>query len=201
MQKVQNRLETRPPHPGQAAHAPQCRARQQAAQAGPAGQGLAGEWASGEQQARGCPPEAGYGKAQGWSQRAPPHVLASQPHHGRYQAGPEMPAKPAQRLSRVRPGRRTGNTRGDGEMQKEGAAGQERHLQTSGFCAPGRGQQREPGGDGGQGRWSDPRSPDAGSDGPRGLGGGGPTTGHISFPPPRARGISSSREGHCPLGG
>lgn len=77
-------------------------------------------------------------------------------------------------------------------MQEEGEAGQERHLQTSGLCAPGRGQQREPGGDGGQGRWSDPRSPDAGSDGPRGLGGGGPATGHISFPPPR---------GHCPLGG
>ena len=57
-------------------------------------------------------------------------------------------------------------------MQEEGEAGQERHLQTSGLCAPGRGQQREPGGDGGQGRWSDPRSPDAGSDGPRGLGGG-----------------------------
>ena len=58
-----------------------------------------------------------------------------------------------------------------GRCRRRGSR-QGRHLQTSGVCAPGRGQWREPGGRR-PGQAVRPRSPDAGSYGPRGLEGRG----------------------------
>lgn len=140
----------------------------------------------------------GTGEAQGWvSAHASPRAHFPTPVTGRHQAGPEMPAEPAQWVSSVRPSRRTGNTTGGGEMQEEAGAGHERHFQTSGVRAPGRGRWREPGGRR-LGQVVRPCSPDAGSDGPRGLR-KVPLQATIPFHPPGWG--ESPREEGAPWGG